>query len=81
MPDPQRLTVLMAFDRDPDTGELGPAFEPKQMPTEERARSEAAKLADKHDAVIAFSRTAEPDIGEYGEAVELARFGEVPELE
>ncbi|MEM9592058.1 MAG: hypothetical protein AAF967_12060 [Pseudomonadota bacterium] len=51
------------------------------MPTEDRAILEAASLADKHAGVIAFSRTAGPDIGEYGEAIELARFGEVPDLE
>ena len=81
MTDPQKLIVLMAFDRDPETGELGNAFEPKQMQSEERAKAEAARLADKHDAVIAFSRTAEPDLGEYGAPVELARFGEVPDLD
>ena len=46
-----------------------------------RAKAAAAYLADKHAGAIAFLWTAQPDIGEYGEAVGLARFGEVPDLE
>jgi hypothetical protein len=38
-------------------------------------------LSGKHAGVIAWSRTAQPDIGEYGDPVELARYGEVPDME
>jgi hypothetical protein len=32
-----KLIVLMAFDRDPETGELRPAFEPRECQSEEQA--------------------------------------------
>ena len=77
---PNRLIVVMAFDRN-DEGGLVPAFEPRIFDSEERARREARMLWDKHDGVIAWSRSANPDIGEYGEPIELARYGDVPDME
>jgi len=38
----------------------------------------AARLAPNKAGVVAFSRDADPDIGDYSDAVVLARFGELP---
>lgn len=75
-----KLIVLMAFDKN-DDGELVPAFEPRQLDDEARAKREAKAIADKHAGVIAWSRDADPAIGEYGEPSELFRSGEIPDLE
>lgn len=75
-----KLVVYMAFDRN-DEGELYPVFEPKEASSEGQAISRAQKLADQHAGVIAWSREAFPDTGDYGEAVELFRSGDVPLLD
>lgn len=77
---PPKLIVVLAFDKDED-GTLGPAGQPQQFDSEDRARRLARDLSTRHAGVIAWSRTADPDLGEYGEPVELARYGEVPDLE
>jgi len=76
---PQKLIVVMAFDR--DVGEVGPSGEALQFESEDHAKRKAAELADEHAGVIAWSRDAQPDIGEYGDPIELARYADVPELE
>lgn len=80
MSTPGKLIVLMAFDRN-DEGELVPVFEPREMPSEERAISAARDLARRHVGVLAWSRSADPDVGEYGEPTELFRSGDVPDLD
>ena len=82
MSKPTKLIVLMAFNRD-EEGELQPAFDPREMPSEEKARMEARMMAGsgKFAGVVAWSRSADPNLGEYGEPVELFRAGEVPEME
>ena len=80
MSSPTRLIVVIAFDRNED-GELIRAFEPRQFESEARAKHEARLLSEKHDGVIAWSRSAEPDLGEYGEPVQLALYGDVPDME
>jgi hypothetical protein len=77
---PPKLIVVLAFDRD-EEGTLGPAFEPMQFETEDRAKRFARDISGKHAGVIAWSRQADPDMGDYGEPVELARFGDVPDME
>lgn len=77
---PSKLIVLMAFDRD-DEGVLRPAFEAREMPDEQRAVRVAKGLAHRHDGVIAWSRSARLDIGEFGEPTELYRAGEVPDMD
>ena len=68
LPQPKfpKLIVVMAFDLD-EAGELQPAFDPMEQQSEERAIRTAKELASKHAGVIAWSREARPDIGEYGE--------------
>lgn len=75
-----KLIVVMAFDPGED-GTLGPAMEAKQFETEDRAKRFARDLADKHAGVIAWSRIADPETQEFGDPVELVRYGEVPDLE
>lgn len=62
-----KLIVLAAFDEN-DEGELLPAFEPREMQTEERATYMAKILSLKHKTVVAWSRDADPSKGEFGEA-------------
>ncbi len=75
-----KLIVVVAFDRGED-GELFPAFGPADQQTEDRAIRTARGLVDKHAGVIAWSREANPDIGEYGPPVTLFVAGDVPEME
>lgn len=75
-----KLIVVVAFDRDED-GELQPVFGPAEQQSEERAVRTARALADKHAGVIAWSREANPAIGEYGEPTVLFQAGDVPDME
>jgi hypothetical protein len=77
---PTTLIVVWAFDKGED-GELAPAFEPREMMSEDRAIGHARLLATQHGAVIAWSRSARPDTGEFGEPKVLFQHGDVPELE
>lgn len=81
MPGPVQLVVVAAFDLDPETGELLQAIEPIQADNTERALRMARDLAGKHAGVIAWSRSAEPDVGEYGEPEFIFQSGSVPEME
>lgn len=75
-----KLIVLAAFQKN-EEGELVPAFDPRQVDTEERARRDARLMADQFAGVVAWSREADPSIGEYGPPVVIFQAGEVPELE
>lgn len=79
---PTRLIVLMAFKHGED-GELVPAFEPREARDADRATREAKLLAGsgQYAGVIAWSREAHPDIGEYGPPDVLFSWGEMPEME
>ncbi|MDX3929081.1 MAG: hypothetical protein QHC90_25185 [Shinella sp.] len=80
MPTQRKLIVLAAFDRNED-GDLMPAFEPRQVDGEERAKREARILANRHAGVVAWSRDADPQIGEYGPPTILFQSGDIPDLE
>jgi hypothetical protein len=75
-----KLIVVVAFDR-LDDGELLTAFGPADQQSEERAIRLARTLATKHTGVIAWSREAHPDIGEYGPPTTLFVSGDVPDME
>lgn len=77
---PAKLVVVMAFDFD-EEGNLQPAFEPREMPDEDRAKRLARELAPRHAGVIAWSRPANPTLGEFGEPEILFTAGEVPDME
>lgn len=75
-----KLVVVVAFDRD-ENGELQTVFGPAEQQSEERAIRTAQALAPKHTGVIAWSREANPALGEYGEPTTLFISGEVPDME
>lgn len=54
------------------------ALEPVESRTSSAAVSRARSLAAKEAGAVAFSRTGDPDIGEFSDAVVLYREGEVP---
>ena len=79
-PTPTKLIVVAAFDRGED-GELHPAFEAREMPDEERAKRTARMLKDQHAGVIAWVRSADLRLGEFGPPETLVVYGDVPDME
>jgi hypothetical protein len=75
-----KLIVVVAFDRG-DDGELFTAYGPTDQQSEDRAIRTARALADKHVGVIAWSRDADPALGDYGPSTTLFQSGEVPDME
>jgi hypothetical protein len=75
-----KLIVVVAFDRG-DDGELFPAFGPADQQSEDRAIRTARALAAKHVGVIAWSRDADPMLGDYGPPTKLFVSGDVPDME
>lgn len=75
-----KLIVVVAFDRD-ETGEMQTVFGPQDFQSEDRAVRQAKQLATQHAAVIAWSREANVDVGEYGEPTTLFQHGDVPDME
>jgi hypothetical protein len=79
-PKPTKLIVLLAFDRSED-GELLPSFEPREMRDEGTAIRTAKEMARRHVGVIAWSRSADLLLGEFGPPVVLYQEGDVPDLD
>lgn len=75
-----KLIVVIAFDRD-ETGDLQPVYGPAEQQTEDRAIRTAKGLVGNHAGVIAWSRDANPALGEYGEPTTLFVGGDVPDME
>lgn len=75
-----KLIVVMAFDLDND-GQLETVFGPQDFQTEDRAIQTAQSLATTHHGVIAWSREANIDLGEYGPPTTLFVSGDVPDME
>ena len=67
--------VVVPFDRNAE-GELT-AGEAKETPSAASAERQARLAALAHAGAVAFSRTGDPSIGEFENAVVLAQFGEV----
>ncbi|KXG83860.1 hypothetical protein [Agrobacterium bohemicum] len=74
-----RLIVIAAYKAD-DEGNMVEAFEPRQMPTEDRAIREGKALSSQYDGVLAWARDADPDIGEYGPPTIIYQHGEIPDI-
>lgn len=74
-----RITYFVAlpFTEDED-GHLVPG-EPAEAQSASSATSRARSLAERGAGALAFSRTGDPNIGEFDPAVILARFGRTPE--
>ena len=68
--------VAIGFRYD-EEGELV-ALEPMEARSSAAAVSRARALAAKEAGAIAFSRSGDPDIGEFADAVVLFREGDVP---
>ena len=70
--------VALAFKRSEDGGEIV-ACEAIEMRSAEQAIQTVVSLAakDEHCGAIAFSRTADPNLGEFEDAVILKTVGEV----
>lgn len=68
--------VVLPFVRDED-GELI-AEEGVEAPSAFSAQRRAQTMLAKKAGAIAFSRTGDPTIGEFQDAVILGRYGEVP---
>ena len=70
--------VALAFQRSDDNGDIV-AYDPKEARTAEQAIRMAASLATEvgHCGSIAFSRTGDPALGEFQDAVILKTIGEV----
>ena len=77
---PAKLIVVMAFEDDGEGG-VRPAFEPREFQNEQRAKIEAGAMVDRYAGVIAWSREARPDIGEYGEPTILFQYGLIADME
>lgn len=75
-----KLIVLAAYTKT-DEGELIPAFEPRQIDSEEKAKRLGRAMAHEYAGVIAWSRDADPALGEYGPPTILFQQGDLPELE
>jgi hypothetical protein len=75
-----KLVVVAAFDPD-EAGDLQAVFGPAEQQSEERAIRTAKMLALKHVGVIAWSREANPALGEYGPPTVLYLHGSVPDME
>jgi hypothetical protein len=54
-----KLIVLAGYKTD-DEGNMVEAFEPRQMPTEEKAVREGKALSSQYDGIVAWSRDAGP---------------------
>ena len=67
--------VVIPFSRD-DEGNLIPG-EPKEAPNGDRARRLAQGMAEKHAGAITFSRTGDPDQGDFEEGQVIAVNGAV----
>lgn len=77
---PAKLIVVVAFDPD-DEGNMQTVFGPQDFPTEDRAVRAAQALANTHQGVLAWSRDADIDLGDYGPPTILFKHGETPDME
>jgi len=69
--------VVLPFLRNED-GDLLPG-EPAEAPSAASARSRAAAAVGKYAGAIAFSRSGDPQLGDFDDAVVLGRFGVTPD--
>ena len=62
---------------------MKPAFEARDMPSDDKAKTDARRMAalGTYAGVITWSRSADLVNGEFGEPVVLFQHGDVPELE
>jgi hypothetical protein len=80
MPGFRKMIVVTAFDRDAE-GNFKAVFGPRQMETEESAIYTAQTLINDHAGVVAWSREANPAVGEEGPTIILYQHGQIPEFD
>ena len=73
---PHTLHVVQAFEQ--RDGGIVP-LEPKACPSAASARGLANQLAGARAGVIAWSRTGDPDLGDWGPPEVLVRTGVIPD--
>jgi len=71
--------VALPFLQDDDGSPVAGAAEECQSPTSALRRAEALSRAAGNIGAVAFSRTGDPMIGEFGDAKLLRKFGNVPD--
>ena len=71
--------VVLPFVRDDDSGELV-AETGQEAPSEHSAVSRARAMVGQKAGAIAFSRTGDPALGDFDDAVILGRFGDTADL-
>jgi len=69
--------VAMGFERD-EAGELI-AMDPLEAPTPSAAVARARLLAATKVGAVAFSRTGDPEMGDFADAVILFSVGDIPD--
>ena len=74
------LVVFAAYERG-EEGELRPAFEAQQMPSEHAAIARAKLMSRSYAGVIAWKRPAKPDEGEFGQPEVLWQHGDIPDMD
>lgn len=74
---PLTYYVVLPFFR-PAEGELA-ADEAIEAPSANAARTRAERVAGGKGGAVAFSRRGDPMLGEFDDAVILAKFGDVPD--
>ena len=70
--------VVLPFVRDDETGELV-AEGGQEAPSEHSAMSRARAMVGRKAGAVAFSRTGDPGMGDFADAVILGRYGETPD--
>ena len=70
--------VVLPFIRDDDADELI-AEDGQEAPSAHSAMSRARAMVGRKVGAIAFSRTGDPAIGDFDDAVILGRYGETPD--
>lgn len=69
--------VVLSFDPGSSPSRLTPN-EPKEVPSEAAARRMVERLRTMKAGVIAFSRTGDPETGDWDEAQVIASYGRIP---
>ena len=69
--------VVLAFERDADGGLI--ALQPVEAKSAAAAVARARSLASTKAGAVAFSRTGDPSLGEFEDAVVLFKAGDVPD--
>jgi hypothetical protein len=79
--EPRPKLIAMAAFAETDEGDMIAAFDARQYDSEERATRESRSIQDKHAGIIAWSRDADPLLGDFGPPNLLSQSGKIPDME